>query len=374
MVAWTGWRARAVAISAVAAGTSTACGGQVESTRASGGSETAAGSGARTPASGGEGTGGWSAGGGGTHGDEPTTAGTGAEGASNGAATAGGAGGAATAGTGIVGSAGTGALGGSSGTAGSLVVGEDSLDDCGGDAECIVVPYDHCCGATRRAINSAYAALYQAHPEWQIFDDPGACSVLGACQDDSRVTAAICTGEPAGFCELVFPESCPALDCELDCPFGSWNDETGCATCACAAPAPTLTTQDLQAPSTTVTLLATPGLLDGDIRRTFLTVRFRYDDPTTEDEELWFTVRITLMHPPIEVTETMATYLLSPRDPGLEEVNATQDFDPLDTSIPIEVSSGFLSIRELSDGALDGAVYLTSPNGTTLGGAFETAP
>lgn len=80
---------------------------------------------------------------------------------------------------------------------------EDELDDCAVDADCIVVPYDHCCGATRRAINKAHQDAYDAHPEWQSYHEDD-CALIGACQPDDDVTEATC--EPSsGTCRLVFP-------------------------------------------------------------------------------------------------------------------------------------------------------------------------
>lgn len=76
------------------------------------------------------------------------------------------------------------------------------LADCGSDADCTVVPYAHCCGATKRAINADFVDAYEAHPEWQRFDDPATCAVVGVCADDSAVTEARCE---AGACALVFP-------------------------------------------------------------------------------------------------------------------------------------------------------------------------
>ena len=69
----------------------------------------------------------------------------------------------------------------------------------------IVVPYSHCCGSTRRAINAVYLEEYFAHPQWQVFNDPDLCAMMGACQDDSQVTSATCDGAPDGMCVLVFP-------------------------------------------------------------------------------------------------------------------------------------------------------------------------
>ena len=72
---------------------------------------------------------------------------------------------------------------------------------CSMDADCIVVPYSHCCGSTKRAINQTYLDDYNANPEWQTFDDPDTCAVIGACQDDSGVTEARCE---QGMCVLVY--------------------------------------------------------------------------------------------------------------------------------------------------------------------------
>jgi hypothetical protein len=79
---------------------------------------------------------------------------------------------------------------------------EADLAVCTVSAACVVVPYTHCCGATKRAINGAYLSAYLSHPEWQVFAEPGACAVIGMCPDDRAVTSATCAD---GFCALVYP-------------------------------------------------------------------------------------------------------------------------------------------------------------------------
>lgn len=79
---------------------------------------------------------------------------------------------------------------------------EDDLGSCTASSDCIVVAYSHCCGATKRAINGAYLEAYQSHPEWQVFDDPAICALIGLCPDDSAVTQATCAD---GLCSLVYP-------------------------------------------------------------------------------------------------------------------------------------------------------------------------
>jgi hypothetical protein len=102
----------------------------------------------------------------------------------------------------VAGAAGAPATGGSSG--GSQIT-EQDLDRCEQDADCIVVAYQHCCGATKRAINEAYLEEYNSHPEWQVFDDEATCATIGMCLDDSEVDTAVCEGAPEGRCSLVFP-------------------------------------------------------------------------------------------------------------------------------------------------------------------------
>jgi hypothetical protein len=82
---------------------------------------------------------------------------------------------------------------------------EEDLGRCTDDSECIVVPYDHCCGATKRAINAAHLDEYERHPEWQVFDDPATCAVIGLCPDDTDVESAVCEGAPDGHCVMVYP-------------------------------------------------------------------------------------------------------------------------------------------------------------------------
>src|SRR5229473_671339 len=51
---------------------------------------------------------------------------------------------------------------------------------CEKNSDCIVVPYSHCCGSTRRAINRRYEVEYSKHKEWQSFNDPEQCALMGA--------------------------------------------------------------------------------------------------------------------------------------------------------------------------------------------------
>ena len=139
----------------------------------------------------GGGTGGGGTGGGGTGG---VIGGAGGDGGAGGAADGGATAGGATAGGATAG-----------GAAGGSAITEADLDQCAQTSDCIVVAYSHCCGATKRAINSAYEAAYDAHPEWQVFNDPATCAVIGACMDDSAVTEATCSDAPDGYCQLVFP-------------------------------------------------------------------------------------------------------------------------------------------------------------------------
>lgn len=67
---------------------------------------------------------------------------------------------------------------------------EQDIDICRSDFDCIVVPYNHCCGSTKRAIDKKYLELYQSKPEWQTFK--GSCHLMGLCPDDSHVTQAAC--------------------------------------------------------------------------------------------------------------------------------------------------------------------------------------
>lgn len=75
------------------------------------------------------------------------------------------------------------------------------LSSCTQDAECVVVPYKHCCGSTKRAINKNQLESYNSHPEWQVFDGPD-CAAIGVCAPDANVTTAECQ---KGQCQLIFP-------------------------------------------------------------------------------------------------------------------------------------------------------------------------
>lgn len=69
---------------------------------------------------------------------------------------------------------------------------ESDIDNCTDESECIIVSFSHCCGSTKRAISQKYLAEYNQHLEWQKFDNPETCAVIGLCPDDSNVTEATC--------------------------------------------------------------------------------------------------------------------------------------------------------------------------------------
>ena len=77
---------------------------------------------------------------------------------------------------------------------------ESNLAECLPGDVCVVVPYSHCCGATKRAINLQSVDAYYSHPAWQIYDGP--CEMIGICRDDRAVTEAVCE---LGQCQMVFP-------------------------------------------------------------------------------------------------------------------------------------------------------------------------
>lgn len=56
--------------------------------------------------------------------------------------------------------------------------------------------------STRSATDAAPTFSAANDPEWQAFNDPDACAVIGQCRPDEDATAAKCS---SGRCELVFP-------------------------------------------------------------------------------------------------------------------------------------------------------------------------
>lgn len=84
-------------------------------------------------------------------------------------------------------------------------VGEDELVQCKTSSDCIVVPYKHCCGSTKRAINKKHKLLYESKPEWQKFNDESKCAMIGMCASDKAVSDAECVGETVLRCVLKFP-------------------------------------------------------------------------------------------------------------------------------------------------------------------------
>ncbi len=81
---------------------------------------------------------------------------------------------------------------------------EEKLSHCSTDADCIVVPYRHCCGSSKRAINRRHLKAFEANPSWRKFDDPGQCALMGMCPSDKAVTKAVCGGHPIRSCELKY--------------------------------------------------------------------------------------------------------------------------------------------------------------------------
>ena len=73
---------------------------------------------------------------------------------------------------------------------------------CEKNSDCIVVPYSHCCRSTRRAINRRYEVEYSKHKEWQSFNDPEQCALMGACPDDKHINKVRCRYNR---CELIHP-------------------------------------------------------------------------------------------------------------------------------------------------------------------------
>lgn len=80
---------------------------------------------------------------------------------------------------------------------------EAELAVCEKSSDCIVVPYRHCCGSSKRAINKKHKALYESTPAWRKFDDPSKCALMGACPPDKHMTEAECLAKR---CELKAPE------------------------------------------------------------------------------------------------------------------------------------------------------------------------
>ncbi len=81
----------------------------------------------------------------------------------------------------------------------------EDIDICDNDTDCIIVPYQHCCGSTKKAINKMYLKHYEEHPEWQTFKNPIVCQMMGFCPEDTDVEKSSCqTVESAKRCRLVF--------------------------------------------------------------------------------------------------------------------------------------------------------------------------
>lgn len=82
----------------------------------------------------------------------------------------------------------------------SFAVKEADLGKCEKNSDCIIVPFSHCCGSTKAAINKKYLKDYQKNPAWQKFDNPSTCAVIGMCAPDKDINKTKCE---AGQCQLV---------------------------------------------------------------------------------------------------------------------------------------------------------------------------
>ena len=84
----------------------------------------------------------------------------------------------------------------------TTTVKESDITKCKTDSDCLIVPYRHCCGSSKKAINKKYLTEYNKSPSWQKFDNPQSCAVMGQCMSDEKVKSAKCE---AGQCQLRFP-------------------------------------------------------------------------------------------------------------------------------------------------------------------------
>lgn len=259
---------------------------------------------------------------------------------------------------------------GGGGAGGEAPLTEADLVRCGEDSDCIVVPYDHCCGATRRAINESYLDEYEARPDWQSFSDPEACAEMDECLDDSEVTSASCVGAPDGSCQLVFPVECADLDCEGVCPGGTWLDAQGCPTCHCAPPPLGMTVGGGARPVESVTLTVSGSVYIGGYNRTMLDLMWRYDDVDTEDEEDGIEVSLVLESPPVLVPLVENTYWFEPPSAGLVLPTVTYVAWFPGEQVSFVVTGGFLSVRLRADGELEGGILLTTADGSEVSGPF----
>lgn len=75
--------------------------------------------------------------------------------------------------------------------AGLVIETPTDIDFCKKDSDCIIVPHNHCCGTTKKAINSKYLGTYMKNPAWQKTEG-GFCANMGVCPSDADVTSAYC--------------------------------------------------------------------------------------------------------------------------------------------------------------------------------------
>ncbi len=76
---------------------------------------------------------------------------------------------------------------------------ESEIRTCKRDSDCLIVPYKHCCGSTKRAINKKFIKQYESNVKWQSFQNESFCENIGICPSDRNINRSKCV---KGFCKL----------------------------------------------------------------------------------------------------------------------------------------------------------------------------
>jgi hypothetical protein len=177
--------------------------------------------------------------------------------------------------------------------------------------------------------------------------------------------------------------NCPAIKCAASCPGEPWLGPDGCATCACAPPAPELTHEAWSCPNASLTLASTSGYFIGGIDRLLISFDWQcaavsLGGPSRATLEVGL-VQTSPSPPPLDDAANHTFYW--PASPGLPsfEVRSAKVWlrgsGVPEIEVPLLGNSSFLSIRREGDELVGGVHYVgedsSGAHPSTLAGPFR---
>lgn len=169
---------------------------------------------------------------------------------------------------------------------------------------------------------------------------------------------------------------CPTIRCAGSCPFGSWENEAGCKTCACAAPPLVMTTDRVERNPDDVALESTMGWSPGAGTVDFHFV-WSFDDPGGDADDHTITVLVSMIDTEVlsAVDEARTVHL-----PSTEPMSSFSGYRSSLVSaqaFPLRVVDGYLTIYPATWMTRAGGIYLElsteSGERVVVAGPFDTS-